>query len=123
MKTKFLVLLLSLALVAAACNKKAGNTNQPVQTGTVEISATNQGFVPNNVTIKKGSTVKFINNSSKDIWPASTPHPTHTDYPGFDPKQSIVPGQTWSFTFDQVGTWGLHDHLNPARRGTITVVE
>jgi plastocyanin len=131
---KIIILILALVFVAAACNKAADKSNNsqsaPTQdqsnvlSGSVSVTIDDNGFSPQEITVKKGTTVTFINSSSNPKWPASNPHPTHTDYPEFDPKQQgIVAGQTWSFTFDKIGTWKFHDHLNPARRGTITVVE
>lgn len=81
------------------------------------------GFVPQSTTIKKGTTVAFANANIKNIWIASNPHPTHTDYPGFDSLKAIAPGNAYSFTFDRVGTWGYHNHLNPAQHGSIIVTE
>jgi plastocyanin len=93
-------------------------TSQP-QTHT--ISMTDAGFSVGTLTINKGDTVTFKNNGTKAIWPASAPHPTHTDYPEFDPKQAVAVGGSWSFTFTKVGTWRYHDHLNSTRFGTIIV--
>ena len=90
---------------------------------TVEVSMTDAGYVPSVVTIKKGDIVKFTNNGTKSNWPASAPHPTHTDYPAFDPKKGVAVGESWSFTFDQVGRWPFHNHLNSTRFGAIIVTE
>lgn len=85
------------------------------------VSFTGSGFSPSILTIKAGATVTFKNDSSINMWPASNPHPTHTDYPGFDAKMEIPPGGTYSFTFYNAGTWGYHDHPNPNIGGTIAV--
>lgn len=81
------------------------------------------GFQPQVVTIKKGDTVTFSTDLGIQYWPASNQHPIHADYPSFDPKHPLNPGEEWSFTFDRVGTWGYHDHLNSPIRGTIIVTE
>ncbi len=88
---------------------------------TVEIHRTETGFLPDRVLIHKGDTVRFINDSSHDIWPASNDHPSHAIYPEFDPKVGIVPGAHWDFTFDRAGLWGFHDHLYPSVLGTVVV--
>lgn len=90
---------------------------------TYTITMTDSGYAPASLEIKKGDTVTFVNNGTKANWPASAPHPTHTDYPEFDPKKGIAVGESWSFTFDRAGTWRFHDHLNPTRFGSITVAE
>lgn len=84
---------------------------------------TNKGFEPQAVTITKGSTVVFKNESTSGFWVASAPHPAHTDYPEFDAKKPVASGDSYAFTFERVGKWGYHDHLNPERYGFVTVVE
>lgn len=88
---------------------------------TYNISYTNSCYSPANVTIKKGDTVKFTNNSNKKMEPASNDHPSHELYPEFDANDGISPGGTYSFTFTNTGSWGYHDHLKPSCGGTITV--
>lgn len=79
------------------------------------------GFSPNSITVKAGDTVMFKNDSSRDMWVASAPHPVHTDYPGFDAKKGYKKGETYSFIFDKVGTWKFHNHLNPTDFGSVTI--
>lgn len=89
---------------------------------TYTIRYTNQCFSPANYTIQKSDTIIFINDTSnKGMWPAADPHPSHSSYPDFDPKQVINPGASWPFTFNRAGSWGYHDHLKPSCTGTITV--
>ena len=99
------------------------NSTGTESSGNVTIRITADGFEPANVTVKKGATVTFVNNDTKLRWPASGPHPTHTNYPEFDPKQGIAAGASWAFTFDRVGAWGFHDHLNATQFGRVTVTE
>ncbi len=96
---------------------------------------TSGGFSPNPLTVKVGDTVKFVNNSSVDFWPASAMHPTHKAYPGsdiekcdtdergsiFDACESIVPGGSFEFTFNEVGEWGYHNHLDAKFFGKVVV--
>lgn len=93
------------------------------------ITLSDDGFSPSQILVKKGDTVTFKNESSSPMWPASSVHPTHRDYPTtggclgstFDACKGIAPGESWSFTFDASGTWKYHDHLSPQWRGAITV--
>ncbi|HSW97884.1 MAG TPA: cupredoxin domain-containing protein [Candidatus Saccharimonadales bacterium] len=96
----------------------SGNTE-----GANNVSYTANGFEPNSITIKAGQTVTWTNKDSDDVWVASNPHPTHTDYPGFDELKSMGNGQTYSFTFTKVGNWGYHNHLNPSQHGTVVVTQ
>jgi plastocyanin len=87
------------------------------------------GFVPSVLTVQKGETVTFKNGSTQDMRVASNPHPIHNGYPTtggcvgstFDSCAMIPAGGSWSFTFDFVGSWGYHDHLNPSITATIVV--
>ena len=102
-------------------------TSQPEQQPTTSPSAqhviryTDDGYTPNTLTVSHGETVVFHNESSKNMWPASAPHPTHTNYPEFDAKRAIPPGERYEFTFTKKGAWKFHDHLDLAKFGTITV--
>ncbi|MBI3046336.1 MAG: cupredoxin domain-containing protein [Candidatus Harrisonbacteria bacterium] len=101
-------------------------TAQPL---TNTVTYTDSGFSPSALTIKKGGTVTFKNESSKTMWTASAIHPTHTLYPAtggcissaFDACKGIQPGDSWPFKFDIAGTWKYHNHLNPGDTGTIIV--
>ena len=95
------------------------------------VTYTDAGYAPATLTIKKGETVTFQNNSSRPMWTASAMHPTHSVYPTtggcigstFDACRNIPPGGSWSFQFDIVGSWKYHDHLNPTFYGGIEVSE
>jgi plastocyanin len=82
---------------------------------------TSSGFSPAEVTVKPGTTVVFKNTDTQAHWPASNPHPVHTDLPGFDAKKGIAPGGSYSFVFSKVGVWGFHDHMHPSNGGHVTV--
>lgn len=87
----------------------------------VTITRADAGFAPAIVTVDTGTTVVFANESREPSWPASNPHPIHSDYPEFDARRAIAPGGSYEFTFTRVGTWKYHDHLNPSLGGTIIV--
>lgn len=81
------------------------------------------GFEPKSLTVKKDSTVTFKNEGDVDQWPASALHPTHQVLPGFDALKGVKPGESYTYTFEKVGTWKYHDHLNPTLFGSVTVTE
>lgn len=111
------------ALLAAGCNQTSQQPPPPAATpGQNVVIYTDSGFSPGTLTIKQGQTVTFENQSSSGMSVASNPHPTHTDYPEFDQYKSSQRGQqTYTFTFEKVGRWGFHNHLNPSSGGTIIV--
>ncbi len=94
-----------------------------IKSSDIVIKKTSDGFVPAELTIKKGTRVVWVNKTVTYIWPASDLHPLHTEYPEFDPQEPFETGEAWAFTFERVGTWKYHDHLRPNRRGTIKVLE
>ena len=99
------------------------------------VTYTDSGYSPNTITIKKGETVTWKNDSKLLMWTASAVHPTHKAYPGtniancgtpagsnqFDACGGVASGQSWSFKFDNVGTWGYHNHLKASDLGKILV--
>ena len=87
----------------------------------VEMVLGEERYEPREIRIKKGTTVTFSTTNNHKHWPASNIHPTHSIYSEFDPKRPLEADETWSFTFDQVGRWGLHDHLRPFYTGVIYV--
>lgn len=101
------------------------------------VTYTDLGYTPNILTVKKGEIVIWKNESSNSMWTASAVHPTHKVYPGTDitacGTQTLLPmfdscgrietGQSWSFTFNNVGTWGYHNHVNSSHFGKIIVTE
>ncbi len=107
----------------------------PAAANQAVITYTDSGFSPNTLTVKAGTTATFKNQSSEPFWPASNVHPSHMAYDGtsmaehcqnptsnaFDACVGVQPGASWTFTFNKIGTWSYHDHLNPGMRGSITV--
>ncbi len=93
------------------------------------ITYTDSGYSPSNLSVKKGETVTFKNQSSQSMWTAAAVHPSHRAYPTtggclgstFDACTGIRPDDSWSFKFDISGSWKYHNHLNPGDTGTIVV--
>lgn len=88
-----------------------------------DISYDGTKYTPSTLNIKQGDIVRFKNNSKDSFWPASAPHPEHTDYPEFDAKSALAAGKTFEFKFTKVGTWKFHDHIKPSAFGSITVTK
>ena len=97
------------------------------------IKITSSGFSPKSLTINQGDTVTFVNDDLISHWPASAMHPTHTVYPGsdirkcgtsegeniFDACKGLSKEESFTFTFNEQGSWGYHDHFNPSLTGRI----
>ena len=107
-------------------------TSEPIE-HIVEITL--EGFVPKTLEIKKGDKVTCINKMATKSWPAGNFHPTHSNYPGssaikcgtieekttFDTCRGLEKGESYSFVFNEVGSWGYHNHLQPSKDGKIIV--
>lgn len=89
----------------------------------VEIVLTPEGYMPREITIKKGTKVTFTNTTGKPHWPASNLHPTHNIYSEFDPREPVPHDESWAFVFERVGRHNFHDHIRAYYVGTIYVVE
>ncbi|KKW11494.1 MAG: hypothetical protein UY50_C0012G0013 [Parcubacteria group bacterium GW2011_GWA2_49_9] len=82
------------------------------------------GFSPKSITVKKGETVVFKNETGKPASVASNDHPNHLLYPEFDQYKTDQRGKDeFQFTFEKAGTWQYHDHLNAIMGGTVVVTE
>ncbi len=83
-------------------------------------------FSPAELTVKAGDRVVWVNRDDELHWVASDPHPTHTGLSGFDARGEMRQGETYTFLFAEVGTFGYHDHAVARRdltptRGTVLV--
>ena len=114
----------------------SGNNLQGIAQGVNHVvEFTELGFNPGSINIKEGDGVTFINKAQQEAWPASAKHPTHNVYPGsgiekcntaeqpkiFDACHGLKKGESWSFTFNEKGKWGYHDHITPTFSGIINV--
>lgn len=118
---------------ASSASTDAATEESATDAKTIAVDET--GFAVKSLTIAAGTTVTFVNNGQGLHWPASDVHPVHAEYPGsniskcgtaeassiFDACHGLATGEKYSFTFNEVGTWGFHDHLAPAHTGTIIV--
>lgn len=105
---------------------QVGTTQQPNPTNepnknSVTVEYSGQGFSPDSITVKSGTTVTWVNKSSDSMWAASNPHPIHTGLSGFDALKGIPTGESYSYTFTKVGKWGYHNHLGPDKMGEVVV--
>ncbi len=111
----------------------AGVTVTAPAAKTVTVTYSGNGFSPSSVTINKGDTVKFVSTDTP-MWVASASHPSHTVYDGTDrsshcaagytgakPFDQCADGTSYSFTFNQTGTFSYHDHTNASAGGSVIV--
>jgi plastocyanin len=101
-------------LGAAAAALAAVLTLAPAaRAATIEIRIERSGFVPNNVTVAAGDTVRWTNRDTAD-------HQVVSDTGTFA-SPILKARQSYSFTFRDAGTFRYRDALKPAERGTVRV--
>ena len=81
---------------------------------------TNDGFALQNVSIKAGESVTWVNNDSESHTVNSVPHPAHGLYSLLN-IGVLKPGDSKSLAFTTKGVYKYHDHLNPSLTGMVTV--
>lgn len=87
----------------------------------IVVTYSNEGFAPKEIDVAVGQTVRFVNESSGNMWVASAVHPSHTVLPEFDEKKSIGNGEVYEFTFTKAGAWEYHNHVKPSAGGKVNV--
>ncbi len=85
-----------------------------------EVKIYDSGFRPEEVTISKGGTVKWINRGSEDHTVQSDTFPQEA---GIDKKYSgrLAPGQSWEKTFNVEGFYNYYDLYNDELKGKVIV--
>lgn len=95
----------------------------------VLISYTDRGFEGSDVTIKRGESVRFTNNSSHKLWISAVAkegamYPASEDGCGqstFDSCMAMAPHEIWEMKFTKAGTWWYRNNSEQADVGVIRV--
>lgn len=98
----------------------------PPAGSTITVKHSKQGFDKARLTIKAGTTVRFVTTrTDQPMYVASDPHPQHTKNPTFE--QSYINGdfpamgQGFTYTFTKPGQYPYHDHNDAGLTGIIIV--
>lgn len=67
------------------------------------------GFDPQIVSINRGESVRFVNQSTEVMRVTSNTFEGVPIYPGFDQQKSVGKGGTYSLSFTTPGVWGYHN--------------
>ncbi len=78
------------------------------------ISIKGFAFNSSNLTVKKGTKITWTNSDS-------APHTVTSDSGTFLNSATLQLGESYSQTFDQVGTFSYHCAIHPMMKGSITV--
>jgi len=91
--------------------------NAEAQDDTMTVSIQDFFFSPANITVQPGTSVTWVNNGQ-------APHTvTATDPEGAFDSGTLQPGESFSFTFKQPGTYAYYCTIHPFMKGTVTVGE
>jgi plastocyanin len=94
-------------------NGSANNTTNTNNTVASVITIQNGAFSPNNLTVKTGTNVQWINNDN-------TTHQVISDSGAFQ-SPVLGNGGVYNFYFAKSGVFGYHCEIHPAETGTITI--
>jgi len=101
-------------------SSKTSSTNSPAQNqspaSTNAVTIQNFAFSPASITVKKDTMVTWTN---KD----STAHTVTADSGNGPASQPLQPGQSYSFTYNQTGTFTYHCSIHPEMHGTVVVTD
>lgn len=87
---------------------------QPAPTATDKVNIQNNTYSPGSITVKQGTTVTWTNNDT-------VPHTVTADG-GTGPKSGqFQKGQTYSYKFDQVGSFAYHCEVHPQMKASVVV--
>ncbi len=119
------IILLVIATIAVFTLTKRENIT-PAETlktqYTATVSITSAGFEPASLTIKKGTEITWTNDDTSPHQLQANPHPTGKSLPGLT-SEILNNKQTYRYTVNKAGSFGYHDHLNPAINGNLNVKE
>jgi plastocyanin len=94
-------------------------TTTSVSDNTIRINK--RGFDPVSITVKSGSTVRWVNADSTTD--AALYNPTHRiAVINVQNPQLLSPGEGWSHIFNQPGVYDYSDMIHPDLKGTVIVV-
>jgi len=115
-KTVFLFVMLVLALFLAGCTQQTSVEKGVVQLkNLVSVEIKDNQFLPNELTVKKGTEVEWTNLDN-------TVHTVTSVNAGID-SGKMNSGDRWSYTFSKTGTVNYACYFHPEMKGTITVTE
>jgi plastocyanin len=109
-----------------AVQRKTSSTNSTsysgqylAQDGVYVIRYTDQGFMPEELQIPKGKTVRFINLSNKGMRIFSDSN--DLKFLELNQTKTVGNGETYTFSFVSTGLWSYYNQGNSSHKGTIVV--
>lgn len=110
MKSKWLIGFLVIAVLISGCT---GTKPEKQQAATNAVVIKGFAFNPETITIPKGTTVTWTNEDSVQH--------TVTEINNVFSSDILSQGQTFSYTFNETGTFEYQCHIHPNMRGKVIV--
>ena len=104
-------------------NPTKTDTEKVVLVAPAEVSIKSGELMPGTVKVKVGQAVVWKNNDSVDHQIAADPYPTNTSLPDLGKGEVLKPGDSFTYQYDDAGTFTYHDNLNPYKIKGVVVVE
>jgi plastocyanin len=111
--------IISMAAGALAWWLNQNQTDASLQQDVPSVSITAEGYTPSTIKVKVGEEVTWTNTDS-------SPHELAADtetVPGFGSTEALNTGDTYSYTFEDAGTYRYYDPAAPAKLNGTVVVE
>lgn len=117
------VAVLSVAGVVMLVSNSGKKSPQQLAKQQAEVSITSGGFVPATLAITKGTTVTWKNADNARHQIASEPYPSRSNLEGLFSVEPLNTGDTYSYTFNEAGTFNYLDQLNPYKVKGVVIVK
>lgn len=117
-----LLALIAIAMSVYALFNPQGATTTSRSEKAAQVTISERGVGPPTVTIQKGDSITWINQDKlTHALVLTTPDPPQ-ELTGFGSDEAMAQGDSYSFTFDVIGTFTYQDPSNPEKiHGTIIV--
>lgn len=107
----------SMSSMPSGSTNNSSNNGGETPTATDKVSIANFAFSPAHITITKGTTVTWTNHDT-------TAHTiVETDGKSGPNSSTVNPGDSYTFTFSEAGTYQYHCSIHPQMTGSVTVTE
>lgn len=118
-----MVVLIAVLMVwgVAACNDSPTRSSNDENDDNYVVTMESASFSPADIEVPVGTTVTWENDSSVEHTVTSG---SDGDHDGYFDSGMVSPGETYTYTFDEAGTFEYYciPHLDAGMTGTVTVV-
>lgn len=86
-----------------------------------QVDITSAGFVPSTISVNVGQAVVWTNQDTAAHTVASDPYPSDNALPSLNSVQKLSTNDSYTYIFNQKGTYTYHDNLNLSLEGSVIV--